>query len=83
MPRVGSNCSITKQGKAGVRNALLERPKIGAGLGFPTSSWVVVLCVGCCALWRELGHPPGLRRWQVGCFALWGSSQGVFGVDKC
>lgn len=78
MPRVGTNCSITKQVKAGARNALLQRQKIGAGLGFWALSWVVALRFGCCALWQELGHPPGLRRWQVGRFALWGSSQGVF-----
>lgn len=60
VPCVGTNCSITKQVKAGARNALLQRQKIGAGLGFWAPSWVVVLCFGCCALWQELGHPPGL-----------------------
>lgn len=59
MPRVGTHCSITKQVKAGARNALLPRQKIGAGLGFLAPSWGVVLRFGCCALWQGLGPSPG------------------------
>lgn len=53
MPRIGTNCSITKQVKAGARNALLQRQKIGAGLGFWALSWVVVL-----RLVAGAGSPP-------------------------
>eukprot|EP00075_Anas_platyrhynchos_P026911 XP_027316164.1 Kv channel-interacting protein 2 isoform X1 [Anas platyrhynchos] len=64
VPRVGTNCSITKQVKAGARNALLQRQKIGAGLGFWALSWVVVLRLVAGAgspPWAQevAGNPPG------------------------